>query len=376
MGNCAQTCLKNTNPDGSTMTMTGPGAATNAKAGANDKKFASQKSMAADKKSNEVVEQSQETSSDDSDDDEDEDEEKVKEAIKKKHERGHKTISAEAYGKYNQKGDFVPKVIAKSNEQKQRIVARLEKAFMFSALDDKEKNIVIDAMVEKQFAPEEYVIKQNDYGDHLYVVDSGQLDCFKKFKPDQPDTYLKTYQPGESFGELALLYNCPRAASIKAKTNAVLWELDRETFNNIVKDSAIKKRERYEDFLAKVEILKGMDPYEKSKIADVLKTVKFNATEYIITQGENGDTFYFIEEGQAVATKKETPNGVEKEVYNYKAGDFFGELALRNNAPRQASVIAKTNVILAMIDRESFKRVLGPVEALMDKQTQKYVGYN
>lgn len=118
----------------------------------------------------------------------------------------------------------------------------------------------------------------------MYVVDSGQLDCFKKFKPDQPDTYLKTYQPGESFGELALLYNCPRAASIKAKTNAVLWELDRETFNNIVKDSAIKKRERYEDFLAKVEILKGMDPYEKSKIADVLKTVKFNAGEYIITQ--------------------------------------------------------------------------------------------
>ena len=118
----------------------------------------------------------------------------------------------------------------------------------------------------------------------MYVVDSGQLDCFKKFKPDQPDTYLKTYQPGESFGELALLYNCPRAASIKAKTNAVVWELDRETFNNIVKDSAIKKRERYEDFLAKVEILKGMDPYEKSKIADVLKTVKFNAGEYIITQ--------------------------------------------------------------------------------------------
>lgn len=100
-----------------------------------------------------MADQSQETSSDDSsDDEEDEDEEKVKEAIKKKHERGHKTISAEAYGKYNQKGDFVPKVIKKSDDQKQRIIQRLEKAFMFSALDDKEKNIVIDAMVEKQFA--------------------------------------------------------------------------------------------------------------------------------------------------------------------------------------------------------------------------------
>jgi len=132
------------------------------------KAFASQKSMAAgnetlvvilhihpiflDKKSNEVAEQSQESSQEDSDEEEEEDEEKVKEAIKKKHERGHKTISAEAYGKYNQKGNFVPKVIAKSNEQKQRIIQRLEKAFMFSALDDKEKNIVIDAMVEKQFA--------------------------------------------------------------------------------------------------------------------------------------------------------------------------------------------------------------------------------
>jgi cAMP-dependent protein kinase regulator len=52
------------------------------------------------------------------------------------------------------------------------------------------------------------------------------------------DTYLKTYEPGESFGELALLYNAPRAASIKAKTSTNLYELDRETFNNIVKDAA------------------------------------------------------------------------------------------------------------------------------------------
>jgi len=51
---------------------------------------------------------------------------------------------------------------------------------------------------------------------------------------------IQTYIPGESFGELALLYNAPRAASIKAKTEAVLFALDRATFNNIVKDAAIK----------------------------------------------------------------------------------------------------------------------------------------
>lgn len=62
------------------------------------------------------------------------------------------------------------------------------------------------------------------------------------FVKGEDPKYLKTYQPGESFGELALLYNVPRAASIKAKTDSILWALDRDTFNNIVKESAQKKR--------------------------------------------------------------------------------------------------------------------------------------
>jgi cAMP-dependent protein kinase regulator len=62
------------------------------------------------------------------------------------------------------------------------------------------------------------------------------LTCTKRFKPeDEADTFLKEYQPGESFGELALLYNAPRAATIVCKTDSQLWSLERGAFNAIIK---------------------------------------------------------------------------------------------------------------------------------------------
>ena len=86
---------------------------------------------------------------------------------------------------------------------------------------------------------------------------------------------MKTYKPGEAFGELALLYNAPRAASIQSKTESVLFSLDRECFNHIVKDSATKKRERFEETLKHVELLDSMDPYERIHLADGIKDVKY-----------------------------------------------------------------------------------------------------
>lgn len=222
---------------------------------------------------------------------------------KNKFKPGRVSVSAEAYGQFNQRSLFQAKVVTKSTGQKIRIKNRLSNSFMFSSLDEKEKNIVIDAMEEKNFEPGDYLIRQGDAGDELFVVDSGKLSCYKKLAPGMEDKFLKHYNPGESFGELALLYNCPRAASIKADDYCTVFSLDRATFNNIVKDAAMKKREKYEEFLGKIQLLSTLDPYERSKLAEVLKPMTFKKGDYVMKQGDSGDTFYFIEEGTCVATK-------------------------------------------------------------------------
>lgn len=246
---------------------------------------------------------------------------------------------------------------------------------MFSALDDKEKSIVVGAMEELQATANETIIAEGDEGDCLYVVGQGTLSCTKVFKGNTEPTFLKTYQPGEAFGELALLYNAPRAATIVANEHCQLWKLDRDTFNHIVKDAASRKRERYEHFLEKVQVFSTMEPYERSKLADAFKEQSFAAGDYIIKEGEPGNDLFLLQEGGAIATKTLEAGKEPTQVMEYKYGDYFGERALLKNEPRAANVIAKTDCVLVSMDRHSVKRLLGPLEQLLKRNFEIYEKY-
>ena len=156
---------------------------------------------------------------------------------------------------------------------------------MFTALDQKEFEIVVDAIEEVKGAKGENIITEGEQGDCMYVLESGQLECTKVFKGNAASTHLKDYEPGEGFGELALLYNAPRAATITSKSDYVCWKLDRDTFNHIVKDAAAKKREKYDNFLQSVEILQTMEPYERSKLGDAFMEDNFKKGERVISEG-------------------------------------------------------------------------------------------
>lgn len=309
-----------------------------------------------------------------SDDETDAHDAELRKKLEKKQKVGKKKmgISAEAYGRFNQAKDFVPPIIAKSEEQVAQIRATLTKSFMFNGLEEKDQRIVIDAMQIKKFGAGEPVIRQGDQGNELYIVASGALKCEKVFPGNTAPTFLKNYGPNEVFGELSLLYNTPRAASIISNGDSVLFSLDRETFNHIVKTSAMRRREKYEDFLKKVEILKGLDDYDRTRLCDVLKTETFGKGEYIIRQGDDADKFYILQEG-LVETYKKTGNEPEKLVYTFKENDYFGELALIRDDKRQASCkVASAKAVVVSLDKDSFQRLLGGIKETLQEQTKRY----
>jgi len=279
------------------------------------------------------------------------------------------SVSAEAYGAWNKKGNFTAPVIMKTDEQKARIKKSLAASFMFSMLDEKDLATVIDAFKEDKRSPDSEVIKQYDEdADSLYLIESGNLAVFKKADKNAAHPGNKVFEykePGGVFGELALLYNCPRAATIRTTTACVLWSIDRETFNHLVKDAAARKRDLYDSFIQTVDILKTLDPYERSKICDALKAKVLKANDEVIRQGEAGNEFYIIEEGTAVAKKD------GKEVMKYGPKSYFGELSLIKDQPRAATVVATSDLKLLILDRMAFKRLLGPLDAILASRAKE-----
>lgn len=281
------------------------------------------------------------------------------------------SVSAEAYGKWNQKKEFTPPVHPKTPEQTEKLRSILSSSFLFKALEAKDMDIILAAMKEMRFEPGARVITEGDDGDCLFVIEEGSPECKKLINGEQK--VVKKCSPGDVVGELALLYNCPRAATVEAVDRCLFWQLDRETFNHIVKEAASKRVNLYDDFLKKVSLFFTLGQYERSQISDALKAEKVVKDQLIVKQGDQGDKFYIVEEGSLVALKSSAEGQEPVEVMRYSSGDYFGELALLRDQPRAASIkVTSDTAKVLSLDRRSFKKMLGPLQDLLAKQSASY----
>merc|ERR1719384_1939571 len=123
-------------------------------------------------------------------------------------------------------------------------------------------------MFEHKVSSGDYIIRQGDDGDNFYVVESGLYNIY--VNTDNDNQLVGKCEDSGSFGELALMYNMPRAATIQASVDGTLWAMDRQTFRRIVLRNAFQKRKMYEALLQKVPLLSTLNAYERMNLADAL----------------------------------------------------------------------------------------------------------
>uniref|UniRef100_A0A8C1TT64 cGMP-dependent protein kinase n=1 Tax=Cyprinus carpio TaxID=7962 RepID=A0A8C1TT64_CYPCA len=218
---------------------------------------------------------------------------------------------------------------------------------------------MVDCMYEKIYSAEQLVIQEGEPGNYLYVLAEGLLEVIQNGK------LLGQMRPGTAFGELAILYNCKRTATVKAVTQSHIWALDRQTFQTIMMRSTQARHEEYFSFLRSVSLLKDLPEEKLAKIIDCLEVEYFDKGEYIIREGEEGSTFFIIAKGEVLVTQTTEGFSEPQEIKILGVGDYFGEKALISEDVRSANIIAKENDTQCLVvDRDNFNQMVGTYEEL------------
>lgn len=285
---------------------------------------------------------------------------------KKRSRRG--AVSAEVYTEEDA-ASYIKKVVPKDYKTMAALSKAIAKNVLFAHLDDAERSDIFDAMFSVNRLAGEILILQGDEGDNFYVIDHGEVDIYVN------ETQVSSISEGASFGELALIYGTPRAATVKAKTDVNLWGIDRDSYRRILMGSTIRKRKMYEEFLGKVSILESLDEWERLTVADALEPVQFEDTQVIVKQGEPGDEFFIILEGYAKVLQRKDNTDEEIEVGKLGSSDYFGEIALILDRPRAATVVAQGTLKCVKMDRSRFERVLGLCSDILKRNIEKYNSY-
>ena len=265
-------------------------------------------------------------------------------------------------------------VVDKSPDVTERLLRVVGKSPLLRMLDEEQKDMIVKAFtgpLVKEVG--ETIIQQGDTGDVFYLLESGHVDVYVQ-KKGEDRKKVHTYKSGDAFGELALMYNAPRAATCIASEDCKLWALDRNSFRVIVVAAAMQKRETYQGFLSQVPILQTLTEMEIMTLADALVEERYSDQEVICTQGDEGDYFYIVKDGTAICYQRDG-DGDSKVVATLRDGNYFGEIALLTTKPRQATVKASGSLNVLALDRSTFTRVFGSLDEMMKRNMEEYNKY-
>lgn len=280
-------------------------------------------------------------------------------------------------------------VTAATPDQKEEVLRRVDmptsvrdlvlnavnNSLLFQQLDGTQRKMVVSVMDAIQVKKGTVVIREGEEGDTFFVVESGSFDVFQYDKDTRADKKVDQKKTGDSFGELALMYNAPRNATVVASSDSILRVLQQAVFSRLVREAREKQLKLFSEWLKEVELLQPLSNFERMSLVEAIELVDVEAGTTLFLQGDAGDAMYVVVEGTVQFSVKDE-NGLYKNIEGPHGtclpGGYFGERALMNNAPRAAAATCGVFCRLLKIDRVAFEVILGPLEGIMKKKELAY----
>jgi cAMP-dependent protein kinase regulator len=219
-------------------------------------------------------------------------------------------------------------------------IAFLKTVQLFVKLSDVTLGQIADVMRLVTYEPNERIIKQGEVGDQFYIIQKGSVVI------TQGNKELTRLLSGGYFGELALISNEPRKATVTALTTLQCYTIDKPTFTSVL--GTLQEAETQSTgitILRKVKLLETLPEKYLITISKCLTLIEYRDGETIVQQGDEGDQFYMIAEGAVSVYVNHA------EVARLNTGSYFGEMSLMNDERRNATVTALGPVICLALNR-------------------------
>jgi cAMP-dependent protein kinase regulator len=207
----------------------------------------------------------------------------------------------------------------------------------------------------EHFAPGEDVVREGERGDRMYVIAGGTAEVLARdvTGAERPKARLRA---GDYFGQVALLRDCPRTATVRAASSLWAFSLSRDDVHDIWPETGREKKS--EEYAVKMNrlhdlpIFRSLPPADLDLLAEQARFRSCAAGEVIIREEDPSTEFFIVDSGRVRVTQ----DGSERRTLG--PGEFFGEIALLFDVPRTASVIAMEECRVLALPGDIFRRIV------------------
>jgi len=204
---------------------------------------------------------------------------------------------------------------------------------------------------EVTYEPGDRIVRQGDPGDRFFAIRSGRV-VVEHELPSGLLHEVAHLNPGDCFGETALLENAPRSATVRALTPVTVAVLSRSDFEAVVATLGgvdLTRLLRAAAALHKSGFFQRLPADRLSSLALRLVPREVKAGAEVVRRGEAGHELFLVATGSF-----EVLDGEGKRIAELRPGDHFGEIALLRDVPRVATVRAIEDATVLTLDKDAF----------------------